>query len=154
MSKPGKKRTTTHILRLRGSWRAKHRKDIQAPSDRPICPRRLSKEAKLIWAEEIPKLADMGVISACDRKLLAGMCESLAEFEKYDTQCRDKPFIKTAVGNIVQNPLLSLRNQAWKRYERLAAMFGIGSANRAGMGAVQRPKAGESKTRFFQKGGA
>jgi len=154
MGKRGRKKTPTPILKLRGSWRAKIRKDIELADYKPIPPVELESkpEARKIWDEIVPELEKSGILAKVDAGLLAMLCIARAEFFRWDKAC-ESPIAKTKNGNIISNPIMDARNKAEKRYKDLAALFGMGSANRAGMGGVQRPKAGDSKARFFQKGG-
>ena len=152
MGKRGRKKTPTPILKLRGSWLAKTRKDIELVDYKPLCPRWLRPEAKKYWHQIVPELEKSGILAKVDADLLAMLCIARAEFFRWDKAC-ESPIAKTKNGNIISNPLIDARNKAEKRYKDLAALFGMGSANRAGMGGVQRPKAGDSKARFFQKGG-
>ena len=50
------------------------------------CPRWLSPEAKIHWAEVIPMLHKMGMIAVTDRDVLAAYCSILAQFKKADTE--------------------------------------------------------------------
>jgi P27 family predicted phage terminase small subunit len=151
MGKRGPKKTATPILKTRGSWLAKLRKDIEMADYKPSCPRWLSEEAKKYWHQIVPELEKTGILAKVDADLLAMLCKAKADFIEADKHCQSV-IVKTSKGNIIQNPILSARNKAEDYYIKLAALFGMGSANRAGMGGVQRPKAGDSKARFFQKG--
>ena len=81
MSKPGPQPTPTAVLDMRGSWRAKARKnEPKPPAGKAICPARLSVEAKRHWKRLATRLYRMGVLSVIDREAFARYCSLLARW--------------------------------------------------------------------------
>ena len=73
MRKRGPKPTPTALLKLRGTFRKHRSKNEPRPEDGllPDCPDWLDEQAKHAWAQVVPQLASMGVLSEIDGNALA-----------------------------------------------------------------------------------
>lgn len=81
----GRKRTPTQILKLRGSWRAKSRKDeAAAPEGIPDPPETISADPIALeeWQIAVSQMSVLGTISPLHRWLLAGFCLTVARLVK------------------------------------------------------------------------
>jgi P27 family predicted phage terminase small subunit len=150
MAKPGRKKTPTPILKLRGSWRAKLRKDIEVVGF-PLAPEGLGDKARAHWADIVPKLAEIGLLADFDWPKLAGMCEIYEQMQMIKPISK-LPERKSVHGKLEANPHFYAMLKLRALYDRLSSQFGMAPANRAGMGGAQKTRNDNSKARFFQKG--
>ena len=150
MGKRGPKRTPTQILKLRGSWLADTRKDIEA-GGLPLPPDGLGDIARAHWADIVPKLAQNGILADFDWPKLADMCEIYEQIQVIKPISK-LPERKSVHGKLEANPHFYAMLKLRALYDRLSSQFGMAPSNRAGMGSVQKKRGGESKARFFQKG--
>ena len=83
MKRNGPAPTPTAILKLRGSWRAKIRKNEPQPEPGvPRCPRGLDPVAKAKWKQLVPKLDKMGVLTQIDGDALENYCNAWSRLKK------------------------------------------------------------------------
>lgn len=77
----GPKPTPTKTLKLRGSWRAEGRGDLDdIESEAPLCPSWLSESAKQEWRFIVKLLLARGTIQRLDRSVLATHCQAVADY--------------------------------------------------------------------------
>lgn len=140
MSKPGRKKTPTAVLKIRGSWRAKTRKsEPKPPRGKPDCPEILSEAAKEKWNQLIPILDDMGLLSKIDGDAIARYCESWARWADAIKWIHEKGEfypLKDDNGNVKclqQFPQVGIANHMAEQMNRLAAQFGMTPSARAGL---------------------
>lgn len=152
MGRRGPKAIPTRILKIRGSRRARGRKDDVPASGQPIRPVWLVGEAKRKWDMLAPQLGDMGLLAACDRDLLALYCETYNEYlaARKMTKKAKSFLIKTPSGRIARNPLLLIRDDAAERLRKLASEFGMSPSSRSGL-TINRQKRETEKKRFFNR---
>lgn len=150
MSRVGRKPVPAATLKLRGSWRAKGRRDLPVENRRPIKPRWLTGEAAKEWSKIVPKLDKMGILAEVDQTMLVLYCKTYAEYMEADSLIKSI-LIKTSNGNIIQHPAVSIRNAAAERLRKLASEFGLSPAARSGLNILQgSPDGTNNKKRFFQ----
>jgi P27 family predicted phage terminase small subunit len=83
MGQRGPRPVPTAVLKARGSARAgKNKKEPAPPPGRPACPDWLDDEAKQVWAQVIPLLEEMGVLTRADTNALARYCQLFARWKK------------------------------------------------------------------------
>lgn len=140
MGERGPARTPTRLLDLRGSWRAKLRKDEPQPDrSRPQCPRWLRTEAKRAWKRLVPQLEAMGVLARCDRNALARYCQTFAkwrECEEWLMQNGSVFPIKDGSGQPVglgEFPQVARAMRLGEQLLRLEKQFGLTPSARAGL---------------------
>jgi P27 family predicted phage terminase small subunit len=82
MGQRGPAPTPTEVLKRRGSWRAKKRKNEPkaATTTRPRCPNWLNVEARKEWQRLVVELEDMGVLAVTDRNALSRYCVLLVRW--------------------------------------------------------------------------
>ena len=113
-------------------------------SDLPPCPRHLSVEAKREWRRMGGELARMGVVTVVDRAALAAYCQAWSRWVDAEGQvARLGTIVKTANGNLIQNPYLAVANRAMEQMAKLATEFGMTPSSRSRV-QVQQADAGPS----------
>lgn len=149
---------------MRGTYRAdRHEKRPQFPAERPIMPRWLKGEARKVWQRTAPKLIEAGVLTKLDRAVFAAYCEATADYLKVQRLCEQLAeqdsvgqglLIRTKKGNLVQNPLIGIRNRARSAMTKLAMEFGLTPSSKARV-SRSKPAIKSSKKdphRFFKPG--
>lgn len=105
------------------------------PKPRVILPRppeHLSDDEKNKWKLTVRELHPLGLITAIDKDALAMYCTIYVRWIKAEKMVRDKgEIIKTAAGNIIQNPYLSIANRALEQLNKLGAEFGMTPSSRS-----------------------
>jgi len=135
---PGPKKTPTLVLRNRGSWRAKVRKDVKV-SGVPEKPKGLDRIASSYWDKTVVDLEEMGILSSIDWSKL----EILARMWSYiKAKEKDADGLNKAYYSLIK---------LYEKYYKFASEFCIGPANRAGMGGLQKKTKKDEKSRFFEK---
>ena len=127
-------------------------KEPRPTSGLPICPRHLSKEARLIWNREGKRIAKTGLITLDDAPIFALFCTAYANLIRAEKEFQDEELIIISVstGNPMANPLASeiykLRDQVYK-YGKL---FGMSPQARAGL-TVQPQEKTDAYDQWKQK---
>jgi P27 family predicted phage terminase small subunit len=116
-------------------------------------PIELDDIGELEWYRVAPLLQEAGVLTDVDRAVLAGYCAAYSTFHKAELAlselaARDTVFnglmIKTKSGNLIQNPLVGIRNTALEKIQRFSAELGMTPSSRSRIVAdkpfAQRPR--------------
>lgn len=78
------------------------------------------------------QLERMGVVTVVDRAALAAYCQAWARWIDAEAQvAKLGTIVKTANGNLIQNPYLAVANRAMEQMTRLAAEFGMTPSSRS-----------------------
>ena len=105
------------------------------PKPRVVMPRppeHLSADEKEKWKAVVRELHPLGLVTAIDKDALAMYCVIFSRWIKAEKMVRDKgEIIKTAAGNIIQNPYLSIANRALDQLNKLGAEFGMTPSSRS-----------------------
>lgn len=105
------------------------------PKPRAVVPRppeHLSTEEKKKWKAVVRDLYPLGLVTAVDKDALAMYCTIFVRWLKAENLVREKgEIIKTAAGNIIQNPYLSIANRALEQLNKLGAEFGMTPSSRS-----------------------
>src|SRR5688572_2686915 len=97
----------------------------------PKPPEHLSDDEKLKWKIAVRELYPLGLITTIDKDALAMYCVIFVRWMKAEKIVREKgEIIKTAAGNIIQNPYLSIANRALDQLNKLGAEFGMTPSSR------------------------
>lgn len=134
--KPGPKPKPTADKEMRGNpgKRSLNANEPRPPVARPSAPLWLSDAAKLVWAEYVDQLADVGLMTYLDVGALAAYCVTYARWQEAEQALRrmgaNDPathgyVIKTSNKNFIQNPLLNVANAARDSWLKLAEQFGM-----------------------------
>jgi len=80
----------------------------------------------------VRELHPLGLVTTIDKDALAMYCVIFMRWVKAEKMVRDKgEIIKTAAGNIIQNPYLSIANRALEQLNKLGAEFGMTPSSRS-----------------------
>jgi len=97
----------------------------------PKPPDHLNKEARAEWKRVARELHEKGVLTKMDRAVLAAYAQAYGRWREAEKKVNELGFVvKTAMGNLVQNPYLSIANRAMQDMTRIAAEFGMTPASR------------------------
>jgi P27 family predicted phage terminase small subunit len=140
MVKRGPRPTPTRILELRGSQRAKSR-GIEPQPERttPDCPDWLDDGAKSCWAQIVPQLEQMGVLTRIDANALTRYCVLWTQWigaQKFLMQYGTTYPLKDKNGNLkcmMPWPQVSQVRGWGEQLRRLEAEFGMTPASRVGL---------------------
>jgi P27 family predicted phage terminase small subunit len=92
----------------------------------------LSDAEKEKWKSTVRELHPLGLVTTIDKDALAMYCTIYVRWVKAEKMVRDKgEIIKTAAGNIIQNPYLSIANRALDQLNKLGAEFGMTPSSRS-----------------------
>lgn len=166
MAKRGPKPTPTKILQYRGSWRGDLKKDQNTPPNKaPIMPSWLSKEAQIVWRRTIKMLKAKGTLTETDGTYILLYCQAYIEYKEVLEYIEDmgktlgkgtKGILLTTTqnGNLIQNPIIGIRNKAWEKLCKAAEKLGLPpSARPPTQQAEIKTKKEKKKERFFKKPG-
>jgi P27 family predicted phage terminase small subunit len=104
--------------------------------------------ARSLWRRLAPKLYDLGLLTELDLETFATLCDAWKEYIELERSIKS-PTVTTDKGNVVMNPIVSVRNQAWKRFVDMASRFGLSPSDRNHVRAVERPTP-KAVHEFFQ----
>lgn len=106
----------------------------------PPCPPHLGDEAKFEWHRLSHELYRLGLLSNIDGNALACYCEAFGTWVQANKAIRKMAetdeitaglMIRTKGGNVIQNPMVGVRNRAMEIMNKLAAEFGMTPSSRA-----------------------
>ena len=130
----GRKPKPTAIKLLEGNP-GKRALNHAEPKPRVVLPRppeHLSDDEKAKWKMTVKELYPLGLITTIDKDALAMYCVIFVRWLKAEKLVREKgEIIKTAAGNIIQNPYLSIANRALDQLNKLGAEFGMTPSSRS-----------------------
>jgi len=130
----GRKPKPTAIKLLEGNP-GKRALNHAEPKPRVVLPRppeHLSDDEKEKWKMTVKELYPLGLITTIDKDALAMYCVIFVRWLKAEKMVREKgEIIKTAAGNIIQNPYLSIANRALDQLNKLGAEFGMTPSSRS-----------------------
>jgi len=118
----------TALKRLQGNpgKRALNDSEPRPVATLPRCPSHLQGEARAEWRRVARGLHDAGLLTQIDRAALAIYCQAWARWVKAEGQIqRHGEVVKSAAGNVMQNPYLSIANRAMKQMQLMARELGM-----------------------------
>src|SRR5512143_3246430 len=130
----GRKPKPTALKRLEGNpgKRALNHAEPRPKGVMPEPPDHLSDEEKAKWKLIVQELHSLGLLTKIDVDALARYCTIFVRWIKAEKMVREKgEIIKTAAGNIIQNPYLSIANRALDQLSKLGAEFGMTPSSRS-----------------------
>jgi P27 family predicted phage terminase small subunit len=140
----GRPRKPTALKVLEGTNRA-DRENKNEPAvnvEIPEPPEHLSELALIEWHRIAPVLFKYGLLSNIDMAALAAYCQAFSRWAKAETQLKTESYtIKTDKGNIIQNPLVGIANQAMIQMRAFLIEFGMTPASRTKVSA-NKPASG------------
>src|SRR5689334_92750 len=130
----GRKPKPTALKLLAGNP-GKRALNYAEPKPKVILPRppaHLSEDEKNKWKLIVHELHPLGLVTTIDKDALAMYCVIYVRWIKAEKMVREKgEIIKTATGNIIQNPYLSIANRALEQLNKLGAEFGMTPSSRS-----------------------
>jgi P27 family predicted phage terminase small subunit len=121
----------------------------------PPVPPELCDDAKLDWGRVAPDLYRAGLMTNLDRAALAGYCAAWGRMVRAERALRklgdegaDGLLIKTAKGNVIQNPLVGIANKAAADMVRFAAELGMTPSARSRV-SVPPPSVDDPTMKYF-----
>ena len=144
--------TPTAVLAARGSWRAGTREgEPQSPVCVPECPEWVSEKAREWWPEIAGQLAEMAVMTAPYAVTLALLTDALADYLEVKEALKGEPLTYTTdKGSVGKNPLVTIKEDAWKRVILAAKEFGLTPASRTRTRIESAGKEKKGKARLFK----
>lgn len=137
---PGRKPKPTALKELAGNpgKRALNKREPQPRRMLPPCPRHLTGEARREWRRMGGELVRLGVMTAVDKATFAAYCVAWARWVDAEANvAKLGPIVKTANGNLIQNPYLAVANRALEQMTKLAAEFGMTPSSRSRVQVAQ-----------------
>ena len=120
----------------------------------------LSPPARRKWLRLAPVLARSGLLTELDGDALARYCEAMVQYQQAkryvdsllegadnDAGYQSRLLIRTASGNVIQNPAISLMKHASQEADRLGKQFGLSPSARAGLSISPVAKPSEQKSK-------
>jgi P27 family predicted phage terminase small subunit len=129
----GRKPKATEIKRAQGNPGKRKLNDSEPQFEKviPTPPAHLNRRAKAEWRRVIVELHKSGVLTTMDRAALAAYASAYARWSEAEEKVNASGMVlKTAMGNLVQNPYLSIANRAMLDMTRIAAEFGMTPTSR------------------------
>ena len=128
----------TNLKIIQGTFR----KDRATPNEPkpniniPSPPDHLSKEALIEWDRITPILYNLGLLSDLDMVALAAYCQAYGRWTQAEMELKGSGIIiKTQNGNVIQNPLVGIANQAMLQTHKFLVEFGLTPASRSKVSA-------------------
>ena len=146
MSRP---RTPRALLQMRGSPRGRSRDDpLTFSRGVPNPPGWLDKEAKAEWRRVVAK------VSACldevDRAGLALLCTAWSDFVSATYAIRKQGLtLETPNGFTQKNPMVTIRNESFERWRKLAIQYGLTPSAREQLSTPEPKPDARGKARFL-----
>lgn len=150
MGARGRKPTPTHILKVRGSWRANINRDEPQPDpgepDKPdwLCP-----VGSTIWAQMVPLLLGMRVLTKADGPALGRYCEYFADWLACRLHVLDNGLTYETEKGPRETPEATRMLRLEQAMSRLEQCFGLTPSARSRI-TVPGAKPAEEKDRFFR----
>ena len=136
----------TNLKVLQGTLRKDRitKNEVFPETEIPPAPDHLSKEALIEWGRITSDLYTLGLLTKIDMASLAAYCQSFGRWAQAETELNNSSLlIKTTNGNIIQNPLVGIANQAMEHMRKHLSEFGMSPASRAKVSAKQETKKDE-----------
>jgi len=137
--KPGPKTKPTKLKQLEGDIHKErwNPNEPQPKVSRPRCPQNLSDEARKEWRRIVPELEALGLLTTIDRAALAAYCAAWGRFIEAEKVIKEKGSLyKTANGNVIISPMLSVANRAMEQMRVFGAEFGLTPSSRTRISAT------------------
>lgn len=140
---PGPPKTPTQTLRLRGSWRADTRDgEPEVEPSLPDCPAWADEKAREYWDQISVHLYNLGVMSDVHSTALVMLVDSIALYVEAKQAMHGAGLtIETDKGNVIQHPLVGVRNKAWEQVMKALREFGMTPSAISNVRAPDKPQA-------------
>lgn len=139
-------KTPTALKLIKGTFRADRaaKSEPRPEVEIPPVPAHLSDEAKAEWNRISEELAQLGLLTRIDRAALTAYCDVWADYIEASKFCatkdgNDRKVIKTAAGNLVENPYFSIKKRSLELMHKYLVEFGMTPASRTKIDASPLP---------------
>lgn len=157
MATAGRKPKPTNLKLVTGNRgkRALPKNEAVVENAEPMPPAWLCDDAKVEWGRVCGQLFKVGLMTDIDRAALAAYCDAYATFAKcrraLEAMEKESPgsslTTMTTNGNVIQNPILGILNQARINLVKFAAEFGMTPSARSRVTPIENGN-GEKETGF------
>ena len=131
----GRKPIPTALKLLRGTKRGPD-DEPQPEAALPECPEHLTEEAKAEWNRLAAELHQLGLLTRIDRAALAAYCVTWSRWVSAERQIAEQgEVVKSPNGYPIQNPYLSVANEALRQMKSFLTEFGLTPSSRTRIGA-------------------
>lgn len=130
----GRRPKPTALKQLAGNpgKRPMNEREPRPHAGMPTCPKHLTGEARREWRRMGRELLALGVLTSVDRAALAAYCLAWGRWVEAEGQvAKLGTIVKTANGNLIQNPYLAVANRAMEQMTKLAGEFGMTPSSRS-----------------------
>ena len=130
----GRKPLPTQLKKLKGTLRADRINPNEPEPDPniPPVPPHLDKKAQVEYARITAELHEVGLMSNLDLAAISAYCDVYSQWEQASEAMEGGPLIiKTKAGNIIQNPLIGIKNTTREQMRRFLVEFGLTPASRS-----------------------
>ena len=149
----GRKPKPTSIKLMEGSRiRGRERNAPRPPANAPAMPKRLKadKVAAAKWADLLPLVCSMRVMTDQDAEALATLCEVHSAAQTCLLELRASgPVLRTDLGGVKPNPAGSLYRGLISQQMSIMAEFGLTPAARTRLGTEQEQQEDDPLARFL-----
>lgn len=123
----GPKRLPSAVLALRGSTLTteRRREEIAGPAGEPVMPVELDEIARLAWADLVPILRDMGVLSRADGRTLARYCTAWSRWCAAKRLVEADGLLEIGTSRTRVSPAVDVLERAGKELTQLECEFGL-----------------------------
>jgi P27 family predicted phage terminase small subunit len=138
----GRKPKPTETKRAAGNpgRRPLNKAEPTPPPALPAPPAHLDEPASEKWRELSAQLFTQGVLTTIDVDALAFYCVLFSRWQKAERIVREQgEIVTTALGNLVQNPYLSIANKSMEKMMGISVEFGMTPSSRSRV-SVANPK--------------
>ena len=151
MGRRGPAPLPTKTLELRGSWRARTRRnEPKPPVEIPTCPSWLDREAKAEWRRVVPQLKRLGIIARVDRACLTGYCLAWSRLKQATDILKAEGVTYEKDGLIKKHPAVGIAHEAAQEVRTLAGEFGMSASARARL-QIDPPETEDALDRFLRQ---
>jgi len=137
-----KKPVPTNLKLLKGTFRKNEavENEVQPDLNIPSPPEHLNQIASVEWGRISQQLYKLGLLSDIDRAALAAYCVAYSRWVLAEQKLNEQGFtIETTNGNIIQNPIVGIANQAMEHMRKFLVEFGMTPSSRTKVSANKKP---------------
>ena len=144
-------------LKLSGNWRASGRAKSEPPAEEalPDCPSWLDDVGRAAWADWLPRIAAMKILSSGDRDALALMCDTWSRYlEARKRLAEEGEVIRVEAEyrvTVKRNPWSAILAEHGERLRRMMSEFGLTPVGRARIGAAKEQAKSAPQEDIFTK---
>ena len=143
---PAPKPTVLRVIEGNPGKQAINKREPQPRPVAPTCPQWMATEAKAEWKRIAPELERIGLLTMVDKAVLAGYCQSWAEWRSSVEYLRSSgATITTPSGYIQQRPEVAMGQKARKDMLVFGAQLGLSPSSRGRMSVGKTDEGEEPK---------